>query len=265
MSKLIHPELSYQVRGVLLDVYNKLGPMLNEAYYRDAIVIGLKKRGIHSEPEKAFEVYYKGERVGLYYVDVWVEQGQLLLELKVKPAIDPLHRAQAISYLKVTGADLAIVVNYGASSLQDERLPNFLADRQPTFSWEQLPVDDNWLYPELVSNLQRICHQVHFTLGPGFLHQIYRRATLAELRRSDLSYDYIKRLPIEYEGELLGYREVRLLQVANKILLATFALRAQDEALVEQLRAHLRRLDCQLGLLANFYDTRLTVTPVRLK
>ncbi len=54
--ELVHPELSYQVRGVLLDVYNTLGPMLKEAYYQDAIAIGLEKRGVACEPERAFEV-----------------------------------------------------------------------------------------------------------------------------------------------------------------------------------------------------------------
>ena len=125
MPKLIHPELSYIVRGALLDVFNTLGPMLKEEYYQEAIVLGLKKRGITCELEKSFEVYYGGERVGLYYVDVWIEGGKILLETKVAPAIEPLFRAQAISYLKATDADLAIVVNYGGPSLEDERLPNF--------------------------------------------------------------------------------------------------------------------------------------------
>jgi GxxExxY protein len=65
MPKLVHPELSYQVRGVLFDVYNTLGPMLREEYYRDAIVLGLDKRGVTCELEKDLEVYYEGERVGL--------------------------------------------------------------------------------------------------------------------------------------------------------------------------------------------------------
>lgn len=56
------------------------------------------------------------------------------------PAIEPVHKAQAISYLKVTDADLAIVVNYGDASLVDERLPNFLRDRHPEFSWQPRPV-----------------------------------------------------------------------------------------------------------------------------
>jgi hypothetical protein len=57
MSKLIHPEFSYQVRGVLLKVYNTLGPMLKEAYYRDAIILGLKKCQMACQAEKMFVVY----------------------------------------------------------------------------------------------------------------------------------------------------------------------------------------------------------------
>lgn len=269
MTRLLHPELSYKVRGVLLDVYNALGPVLKEAYYRDAIVIGLEKLGIACVPEKRFEVYYEGERVGLYDVDVWVEGGKMLLELKVAPAIEPIHKAQAISYLKVTDADLAIVVNYGGASLQDERLPNFLRGRQPDFSWHPQSVDRDVLYPELVNTIQQACHHVHFTLGPGFLHQVYRRAAMIELRRSGLSYDYIKQVPVTYANQLLGYQEVRLIHVENKILLATFALGGTDNTrtlvLVEQLKSHLRRTGSRLGLLANFYGTRLAITPVRIK
>ncbi len=58
MGQLIHPELSYEVRGVLLHVYNTLGPMLDEEYYEEAIAIGLDKRSIRFETQKSFEVYY---------------------------------------------------------------------------------------------------------------------------------------------------------------------------------------------------------------
>jgi len=265
MAKPVHPELSYQVRGVLLDVYNTLGPMLKEEYYRNAIVLGLDKRGVVCRPEKDFEGYYEGERVGLYFVDVWIDGGKILLEIKVALAIEPIHKAQAISYLKVTDADLAIVVNYGGLSLEDERLPNFLRDKRPAFVWQAQPVAQGLLYPDLINAIQHTCHRVHFTLGPGFLHQVYRRATMIELRRSGLSYNYIKRLPVEYEGQLLGYQDVRLILVEGKVLLATFALRRTDDTMAEQLKAHLRRLGLKLGLMANFYDIRLAITPVRVK
>ena len=92
---------------------------------------------------------------------------------------------------------------------------------------------------------------------------------MIELRRSGLDYDYIKRLPVEYEGHLLGYQDVRLVAIEGRVLLAAFALRTGDEdgqkALAEQLRARLHRLDLRLGLLANFHDTKLTMTPVRVR
>jgi GxxExxY protein len=115
------------------------------------------------------------------------------------------------------------------------------------------------LYPELVNAIQRACHRVHYTLGPGFLHQVYRRATMIELRRSGLDYDHIKKLPVEYGGHLLGYQDVRLIAVEGKVLLAAFVLRTSDDskhkALAEQLEARLRRLGLELGLLANFFPS----------
>jgi GxxExxY protein len=88
---------------------------------------------------------------------------------------------------------------------------------------------------------------------------------MIELRHSSLSYDYIKQLPVEYEGQLLGYQDVRLILVEDKVLLATFALRQTEDTVAEQLKAHLRRMGLKLGLLANFYGTRLAITPVRIK
>ncbi len=58
---------------------------------------------------------------------MWIDDGKIVLELKVVPEIEPIHKAQALSYLKVTDADLAVVANYGSSSLDDIRLPNFLS------------------------------------------------------------------------------------------------------------------------------------------
>ncbi len=263
MPTLIHPELSYEVRAVLLDVYNQLGPMHKEEHYSAAIAIGLDKRQIACETQKTFEVHYEGERVGLYQLDTWVDGGKILLEIKVVPRIAPLHQAQALSYLKVSNADLAIVVNYGGASLEDKRLPNFLRDQHPEFVWQPQAAPGGLLYPELTNAILRACHRVHFVLGSGFLHQVYRRATMIELRRGGLGFNYLKQLPVEYAGQLVGYQDARLILVENKVLLAAFALNAVDETLIAQLRARMRRLNINLGLLANFHGAKPRVTPVR--
>ena len=239
--------------------------MLPETYYQEAISLGMKGRGIACQLEKAFEVFYEGERVGLYYVDAWIEDGKILLELKVSPKIEPLHKAQAISYLKVSGADLAIVANYGGPSLEDQRLPNFLTESPSEFRWESRPTTSGFPHAELLNSILRTCHRVHYQLGPGFLHQVYRRATLIELRRSGLGYNYVKRLPVEYKGHLLGHQDVRLILVEGKVLLATFALLRTTDTLAEKLKAHLRQMNLQLGMLANFHHTTLSVRTVRVK
>ncbi len=58
MSRIIHRELSYAVRGVLLDVHNSLGPNLPEHFYQDATAYGVGSKGIRCEVEKPFEVYF---------------------------------------------------------------------------------------------------------------------------------------------------------------------------------------------------------------
>ncbi len=263
MTKIIHPQLSYTVRGVLFHVYNTLGPNLPERFYQAAIAIGLEKRGIHCVTEKAFEIYYRNQRVGLYLVDVWIEGGKIILEIKVAPEILPIHKAQAISYLKVTDADLAIVVSYGGGSLLDERLPNFVRDKTARFRWEQRPVVKDLLYPELSSRLFEALHRVHFTLGPGFLHQVYRRATMIELHHQGIPYEYIKQVPIYYDQHHLGNQPARLIAVDGKILLAAIAVRELDDSWREMLKARLRLLGYRLGFLVNFHGTTLQIIPIR--
>ena len=161
-------------------------------------------------------------------------------------------------------ADLAMVVNYGADSLEDERLPNYLRDKHVEFAWQPEPIATEWLYGDLTNEILRACHRVHFTLGPGFLHQVYRRATMIELQRMGVNFTYVKQLSVEYAGQHLGFQPVRLILVDNKVLLATFAVQTSAEALGEQLKARMRQLGVKLGILANFHDVRLQVTPVRL-
>lgn len=265
MTQLLHADLTYQVRGMLFKVHNELGPLLKECLYRDAIGLELRKIGLSCEVEKGFEVFYEGARVGLYYVDVWIEEGKVLLELKVTPMIAAIHKSQAISYLKVTDADLAMVVNFSATSLEVERFPNFLRKRQPDeFQWQPQTNRKDGLYPELTDAIQRACYRVHYVLGPGFLHQNYRRAMMIELERSGLSFEYLKQLPITYQGHLLGYQDVRLIFIEGRVLLATFAYQQISETMIKQFKLYLRQMQVRLGILANFHGLTPTITFARV-
>jgi GxxExxY protein len=255
--ELIHQELTYKIRGVLFDVYNQLGPNLPERFYQAAIAIGLEGNGIPCQTEKQFEVIYRGIEVGRYFVDVWVNEGDVLLELKVASEILPIHKAQILNYLKITGTDLGLLVNFGGDSLVVERLPNFVRDKRAEFCWQERPFPPNTLFPQLTNQVLKALHQVHFSLQPGFLHQVYRRAAMIELREQEISYDYIKTTPIFYHNQHLGDQDTRLINIENKILIAAIAVQEITQAMKNQLRAYLKHHGVPLGILANFNNPKL--------
>jgi len=264
VDQLLHADLTYKIRGILFDVGNHLWPGLPEADYQQAISIGLGKQNIPHTLEKQFQVNYCDVEVGRYYCDIIVDD-KVILELKVQPNLTPLHRAQILSYLRVTGLELGLLVNFGGAKVEVERYAYFYAQRRADFAWHPQPHTDSVnLYPQLTGDLYRYLHQVHYELGPGFLHHIYRRATQIKLNQQHLQCDFIRDIPISYAGEYLGKRPCRLLLVEDKVVIAAFAVREMDGGFDSKMRGYLRHFDKKLGLLANFHGKRLVIRPIRI-
>lgn len=261
---LLHADLTYKIRGLLFHVGNTLWPGLPEEKIQKAVSIGLAKQKIQHSLEKQFHVHYRGVEVGRYYCDVNVGR-KVILELKVAPALTGLHRAQVISYLRVTGADVGLLANFGASSAEVERYAHFYARRRPDFAWQlQPPNDATLLYPNLVGRLYECLHRVHYELGPGFFHQAYRRATQVELNEHRISFEFVREIPVFYEGECLGAQKCRLLIVEGRVVVAAFAVREMGKAFDTKMRRYLNHFDKKLGILANFHGERLDIRPVRI-
>ena len=68
-----------------------------------------------------YKVYFEGENVGEYFADILIED-KIILELKSGEKIVDAHRAQTLNYLKATGLNLAIILNFGKERLEYERL-----------------------------------------------------------------------------------------------------------------------------------------------
>jgi len=262
--KLLHADLTYKIRGVLFHVGNHLWPGLPEEKFQQAVSIGLTKQKMSHTLEEQFHVYYRGVEIGRYYCDVIVDR-KVILELKAVPALTGLHRAQLISYLRVTGADLGLLVNFGGPRVEVERYTYFYAQRRPDFNWRLLPPDDpTFLYPDLVGRLYECLHRVHYELGPGFFHRVYRRAMQVELDEQRIPFEFVREIPVYYEGEYLGAHNCRLLVVEDRVIVAAFAVREMSAAFDVRMRRYLRHFGKQLGLLANFHGERLDIRPVRL-
>lgn len=261
---LLHADLTYAIRGVLFDVGKHLGPGLPEETIQKAVSIGLARRRIPHAVEEQFHVFYRGVEVGRYYCDL-VVGGQVIVELKVAPTLTGLHRAQILSYLRVTGADVGLLANFGTAKVDVERYARFYAQRQPDFAWHpQVPDDPSLLYAELVGELYAALNRVHYELGPGFMHHVYRRAAQVELDERGIGFEMMREMPVYYQGEYVGRRECRLLIVDDKVIMAVFAVRDMGAAYDTRMRRYLDCLRLKLGLLANCHDERLEIRPVRV-
>ncbi|MBI3362848.1 MAG: GxxExxY protein [Chloroflexi bacterium] len=121
MTELLFKELSYQIIGAAMEVHRHLGSGFLEAVYHAALAHELTLRGIPFEQHKRLPVYYKDQLVGEYEAD-FVIDGKIVLELKAASDFHPAHEAQAHHYLTATGLRLAILINFGAASLQTKRV-----------------------------------------------------------------------------------------------------------------------------------------------
>ena len=121
MTEILFKELSFAIIGAAMEVHRILGPGFLEAVYQAALEHELALRSVPFEAQKRLAVTYKGRLVGDYVADIVVD-GQIILELKAISTLTKAHEAQAHNYLAATGLHLAILLNFGAKSLQQERV-----------------------------------------------------------------------------------------------------------------------------------------------
>lgn len=264
-SKIIYPKLSYIIQGGFFEVYNKLRyHKLSEEAWEEALVIVLRKRGVVVEPQVKYQLKYKGQKIGLFFVDI-VANNKILLELKATPKLQPIDRAQLITYLKVTDFKLGILVNFGARQLEFERILN-RADNHVRVEPQDYVTDDEdeLLYPELTKELRVVLYSVHNELGPGFMHMHYRRATLKELGWHYIPYEVKKKIVIRSRGEAIQERSTRLVIVDHKVVLTPIAVNEITSTMKHRLRQYLKILGFELGMIANFKDPSLKIEMVRV-
>lgn len=116
-------ELSNAVIGRAFTVANTLGVGFLEKVYENALAYELRKAGYQVEQQKPIKVHYDGVVVGDYIADLLVN-GRVLIELKAMRAVDDVHRAQCMNYLRATGLPICLLLNFGSSRIQVKRIIN---------------------------------------------------------------------------------------------------------------------------------------------
>jgi GxxExxY protein len=102
-------------------VSNKLGCGFLERVYENAMFVDLTLEGLKAEQQRGVQIFYRDALVGEYVAELIVE-GVLLLELKAVKALDEVHVAQCLNYLKATGLKVAILINFAKPKIEIRRV-----------------------------------------------------------------------------------------------------------------------------------------------
>lgn len=111
--------LSEKVIGAGIAVHQALGPGLLENIYEECLAIELKDQGIAFERQKMIPVVYKGHPLDPSYKADFVIENQMIVELKALEKILPIHEAQLLTYLKLSGIELGLLMNFNTVLLKD--------------------------------------------------------------------------------------------------------------------------------------------------
>jgi GxxExxY protein len=123
MSEFVHKSQTYQIIGICMEVYNTLGYGFSEIVYKDAMELEFLEKEVNYLREEKQQVNYKGHILKhSFFTDFTINQ-DIIVEVKSnKEGITDDYIAQTLNYLKASGLKLALIVNFGKSSLEYKRL-----------------------------------------------------------------------------------------------------------------------------------------------
>jgi GxxExxY protein len=105
----------------IIKVHKELGPGFLESIYRNSLLIEISSVGLKIEKEKEVKILYKGHDVGIHRIDILVEN-TIIIELKTVESLSKAHYSQVRSYLKATGLNLGILVNFSKEKADFRRI-----------------------------------------------------------------------------------------------------------------------------------------------
>ena len=111
--------LTGQIIGLAIKVHRLMGPGLLESVYLTCLCYELKKAGLLVEREKMVPLVYEGVKLDQSYRLDLLVQGEIVIEIKSVEGISAVHRAQLLSYLKLTNSPIGLLINFNVELLKD--------------------------------------------------------------------------------------------------------------------------------------------------
>jgi len=113
--------LTERILGAAFEVVNTLGAGFLEKVYERALLHEFKLQGIHAVAQASYPVLYKGQRMGEYVADIVVED-TVVVELKCVDALGKEHMAQCLNYLRASGLEICLLINFQKSTVEWKRI-----------------------------------------------------------------------------------------------------------------------------------------------
>ncbi len=118
---LLYEDITSKIIEASFEVIHELGAGFLESVYEKALLIALKSKNLQVASQVPISVIFRGEPVGQFHADLLVE-GKVIVEIKAVSALTPEHKAQLINYLKATGIEIGLLINFGNPKLEYRRL-----------------------------------------------------------------------------------------------------------------------------------------------
>ncbi len=116
---LIHEQLTEVIIGAAIEVHRLLGPGLPESTYEECVSYELGQRGLSVQRQVSLPLSYKGVALDCGYRLDMVVEGSVVLELKAVDTLLPLHHAQLLTYLRLSGKKVGLLINFNVAILKD--------------------------------------------------------------------------------------------------------------------------------------------------
>lgn len=117
---MVEDRLTEKIIGCAFKVYNTLGAGFLESVYKKALLIELELNGLSALEEYSIKVFYRDCNVGSFYADILVQE-KVIVELKAIDRLIKTHEIQLVNYLKATGIEIGLLINFGPTGIVIKR------------------------------------------------------------------------------------------------------------------------------------------------
>lgn len=263
--KLIHEDLTYQLRGIFYQTYNALGPGFDEHLYRDLAFEKCTAAGIEAKKEHGINVIYKGHEIALLRLDLFVDD-KVIVEFKAVEKIVPAHKAQLICYLKATAKVIGLLANFSLEGVSIERVASFpktveTVQIQDYYSRNQYPLADflrtdssDEVVFKVIAGILKVWNE----LRDGYLESVYYRALEVELGVERFLFDREQEFDVFFDGKLLGKQPISSVLNEDVWVCLTSTTKPRNR-LERRIRSIVNRTSLKCAILANFSGIKPTI------